>query len=137
MTRMMTWTLLLSVLLVAAGCQQTETTADVAPAPPPDDLYASAPPPAPEPILTPTTQTEPITATPAYTPQASPSSITVAPQINVTNGTPNNYTVQRGDTLWSIARKVYGNGQKWQQLASANAISDPTKLRVGQTLVVP
>ena len=45
-----------------------------------------------------------------------------------------NYTVQSGDTLAVIARK---NNAKLQDIINANKISDPTKIRVGQTLFVP
>jgi nucleoid-associated protein YgaU len=45
-----------------------------------------------------------------------------------------NYTVQAGDTLGEIARK---NGAKLQDIINANKISDPTRIRVGQTLFVP
>ena len=47
------------------------------------------------------------------------------------------YGVQKGDTLWSIARRVYGNGQRWTDLAEANGITNPKMLRVGQSLIVP
>lgn len=45
-----------------------------------------------------------------------------------------NYTVQSGDTLSSIAQK---NGAKMQDIINANKLSDPTKIRVGQTLFIP
>lgn len=46
------------------------------------------------------------------------------------------YTVKNGDTLWVIARKEYGSGDKWKDLAKKNNITDPRKLRVGQVLVL-
>lgn len=45
-----------------------------------------------------------------------------------------NYTVQQGDTLAVIARK---NNAKLQDIINANKISDPTRIRVGQTLFIP
>jgi LysM repeat protein len=45
-----------------------------------------------------------------------------------------NYTVQSGDSLSSIAQKT---GAKMSDIANANKITDPTKLRVGQTLFIP
>jgi len=45
-----------------------------------------------------------------------------------------NYTVQAGDTLGEIARK---NNAKLQDIINANKISDPTRIRVGQTLFIP
>jgi len=45
-----------------------------------------------------------------------------------------NYTVQSGDSLAVIARK---NNAKQQDIINANKISDPSKLRAGQTLFIP
>ncbi|MCC6579272.1 MAG: LysM peptidoglycan-binding domain-containing protein [Phycisphaeraceae bacterium] len=47
------------------------------------------------------------------------------------------YVVQKGDTLYSIARKQYNNAAKWKDIASANNITDAKKLAVGQKLVLP
>ena len=47
------------------------------------------------------------------------------------------HIVQRGDTLWSIAKRTYGDGKRWQQIAAANPGVSPTRLRVGQTLALP
>ncbi|MFA5058530.1 MAG: LysM peptidoglycan-binding domain-containing protein [Opitutaceae bacterium] len=44
------------------------------------------------------------------------------------------YTVQKGDTLSSIAHKT---NAKMQDIINANKIADPTKLQVGQTLFIP
>jgi LysM repeat protein len=45
-----------------------------------------------------------------------------------------NYTVQTGDTLSVIAKKT---NAKMQDIINANKITDPTKIRVGQTLFIP
>ncbi len=54
------------------------------------------------------------------------------------------YTVKKGDTLFSIAQKVYGkgNGKQWRQILSANpnclSIPGNTKtLKIGFTLTIP
>ena len=49
------------------------------------------------------------------------------------------YTVQKGDTLWGIAKKYYGDGSKYTTIHNANKskINNPSKIYVGQTLVVP
>jgi|UniRef100_UPI00404AA122 LysM repeat protein len=44
------------------------------------------------------------------------------------------YTVQKGDTISSIAQKT---GARTQDILNANRIADPTKLQVGQTLFIP
>ena len=45
-----------------------------------------------------------------------------------------NYTVQNGDSLAVIAKK---NNAKQQDIINANKISDPSKIRAGQTLFIP
>ncbi|MBR4597204.1 MAG: LysM peptidoglycan-binding domain-containing protein, partial [Opitutales bacterium] len=49
------------------------------------------------------------------------------------------YTVQVGDTLSSISRKVYGNSNKWREIFNANRekLSTPQSLKPGQTLIIP
>jgi len=59
-----------------------------------------------------------------------------APKVAATGG---NYTVQAGDDrgFWGIAEKVYGDGKYVYLLVEANPQVDPSKLQVGQKLVVP
>ena len=49
----------------------------------------------------------------------------------------NYYTVQRGDTLWGIAKKFYGNGSKYPEIAKANNISNPDIIHTGQVILIP
>lgn len=46
------------------------------------------------------------------------------------------YVVKRGDTLMKIAYRLYGDMQKWRELASLNSakISDPNKISVGMKI---
>ncbi len=44
------------------------------------------------------------------------------------------YTVQRGDTIATIARKT---GAKQQDIINANKLADPSRITVGQTLFIP
>lgn len=44
------------------------------------------------------------------------------------------YTVQKGDTLASIAKKT---GARLQDIINANKITDPSHIMVGQTLSIP
>lgn len=55
--------------------------------------------------------------------------------INTTPG--NYYTVVRGDTLWAIAQKFYGNGSRYPEIAKANNISNPDLIHAGQKLLIP
>lgn len=47
---------------------------------------------------------------------------------------PKTYTVQKGDTLWNIAKKYLGDGSKYKELATLNNITNPNFLTVGQVL---
>ena len=49
------------------------------------------------------------------------------------------YTVQPGDTLWSLAQRFYGNGYMWPDIYYANEahIHDPNEIYVGQELTIP
>jgi lipoprotein NlpD len=46
---------------------------------------------------------------------------------------PQTYTVKAGDTLYSIALE---HGTDWRELAALNGITDPSRLRIGQALVI-
>ena len=47
------------------------------------------------------------------------------------------YTVKKGDTLWALAEKYYGDGSKWKIIAKANGVKDPKKLQIGTKLKIP
>jgi nucleoid-associated protein YgaU len=49
------------------------------------------------------------------------------------------HTVEKGDTLWKVAEKAYGNGAKYQAIFEANKpmLSDPDKIYPGQVLRIP
>ena len=49
------------------------------------------------------------------------------------------YIVMPGDSLWRIARQVYGTGREWRSIFEANRdfLEDPGKIYPGQTLVLP
>lgn len=47
------------------------------------------------------------------------------------------YVTKRGDTLWAIAIKYYGNGNKWTIIADANGIKNPRLMGTGITLRIP
>lgn len=50
--------------------------------------------------------------------------------------TPAEYIVKAGDTLYIIAKKVYGKGELWRNIANKNNIKDPKTLKVGQRLLM-
>ena len=49
------------------------------------------------------------------------------------------YTVVRGDCLWNIAKKYYGNGSKYTKIYNANRdkIKNPSLIYPGQVFVIP
>jgi nucleoid-associated protein YgaU len=47
------------------------------------------------------------------------------------------YTVRSGDNLSKISKYFYGNANKYLDIAKANGLADPDKIRVGQTLTIP
>lgn len=49
----------------------------------------------------------------------------------------NTYTVQAGDTFWSISQSVYGNGADYQKILDANGLTESSVLSEGQVLNIP
>lgn len=47
------------------------------------------------------------------------------------------YRVSKGDSLWIIARRLFGDGAAWTTLARYNNLENPNLLRVGQDLTLP
>lgn len=47
------------------------------------------------------------------------------------------FVVRRGDTLSSIAGQVYRDPARWREIARANAITEPWRIRPGDTLRLP
>ena len=47
------------------------------------------------------------------------------------------YTVQQGDTLSKLSLMFYGRASDYTRIASANKVSDPNKIKAGQTLTIP
>lgn len=47
------------------------------------------------------------------------------------------HKTQPNDTLWALARKYYGDGNKFNLIAKANGIANPNQIPVGLNLVIP
>lgn len=75
-----------------------------------------------------TTVTGTTTTTTAATP-AAPAANAITP--------PTTYTVVRGDTMGTIARRAYGNLQLFQQLCAYNNIADCNRIEVGDQIQIP
>lgn len=98
-------------------------------------LRPAAPPTLPL-IPTPTSTATPLPtppATPSPTPTPFPSS-TPTPTPSPSPTPPRTYVVQKGDTLNEIATRF---GVSVRDLMECNGITDPTKLQIGQVLIIP
>lgn len=49
------------------------------------------------------------------------------------------HVVQKGDTLYSLARQYYADQKRWRDIYNANRarISDPNSIKVGTKLIIP
>ena len=47
------------------------------------------------------------------------------------------YTVQKDDSLWSIAVRAYGDGYQWVKIAKANNLANPDLIFSGNVLTLP
>ncbi len=65
--------------------------------------------------------------------------VTVAGQTAQLGGDDEFYTIEKGDSLWKIADKAYGNGAKYTAIFEANreVIQDPDKIFPGQKIRIP
>lgn len=55
-------------------------------------------------------------------------------QISITGST---YTVSKGDSLWNIAVRAYGDGYKWVEIAKENKLVNPNVIHAGNILILP
>lgn len=75
------------------------------------------------------------TASPSTTPRstiAEPTKPTTTDQISGTS-----YTVVKGDSLWEIAEKAYGDGYQWVKIAEANKLVNPNIIHTGNVFTLP
>ena len=74
----------------------------------------------------------------ADTPVESPEAPPTAAEPDAESGA-RTYTVQSGDTLWSISEKIYGNGSSYMKIFEANTtlLEDPDRIHPGQELIIP
>ncbi len=63
-----------------------------------------------------------------------PTASTIKPQESIAGST---YTVVRGDNLWKIAVRAYGDGYKWSEIAQANKLANPSLIHPGNVLTLP
>lgn len=96
-----------------------------------DDLEVDEPLPS-EPAAPAATAAATPSASPSATPPAEPVFPGVLPGVRY-------YEIQKGDTLYAIAKAFYGNGMKYPEVFEANreVIEDPDKIYPGQKIRIP
>lgn len=47
------------------------------------------------------------------------------------------YKIQKGDDLWDMAVRAYGDGYKWVDIAKANGYTNPDIINVDNTVILP
>ena len=77
---------------------------------------------------------QPKTAT-VITPDAKRQSIAGSIQTNKISQT--HYIIVKGDTLWDIAVRAYGDGYAWTKIARANNLNNPGTIHSGNRLTIP
>ena len=102
---------------------------DVPPAAPTHQQVAYQPPAAYQPAYQQPQQVTPV----SYEP------VVAEPAVSTTPASASNkkYTVQKGDTLWSIAQKNYGDGKQYKKIVSANPSIKGERVLAGQTITLP
>lgn len=72
-------------------------------------------------------------------PDVQPKTLTVQQEQPVVENaiTGNSYTVVKGDDLWNIAVRAYGDGYKWVNIAKANQLANPSIIHSGNILKIP
>ncbi|MEC9463571.1 MAG: LysM peptidoglycan-binding domain-containing protein, partial [Pseudomonadota bacterium] len=82
-----------------------------------------------------TTEDAAAPAAPTETASAEPKTIQQAPLAQ----SDSSVIIRRGDTLWQISRRVYGQGVRYTTiyLANENQINNPDRIEPGQIFTVP
>ncbi|MCB9856846.1 MAG: LysM peptidoglycan-binding domain-containing protein [Phycisphaerales bacterium] len=104
--------------------------------------YDDSPAKASAPVRAPLRRVEPETSKPTNSAHVTPTNDTSAPPAAVAAAPETGmrvYHVQRGDTLWSLANKFYGDSKHWRRILAANRnrVPDPRDLPVGIKLIIP
>ena len=58
-------------------------------------------------------------------------------EITNTGGQEQKYTIAAGDNLSKVSKLFYGNPNHYEAIAKASGISDPDKVKVGESVEVP
>lgn len=50
---------------------------------------------------------------------------------------PKTYYIKGADELWSLAKRIYGDGREYNRILAANGVRSPYDLRNGQKIILP
>ncbi len=112
---------LLSSLTACGGKKTTTSPEAIKPPPPPPSVPST-------PVVTPA-------PTPTPAPDLTPAPAPAANDAKPAAGT--KYVVKRGDTLWGIATRTYGDGRQYKKIVAANPAIKGERVNAGQTIVLP
>jgi 5'-nucleotidase len=135
MKNLMLLALVLTMGVGAVGCAKKNNAAATAAA---GDVNGSvtdinvAPIPPKEPQVSYAAPAEPVFVEPTVT--QTPAASANVPVAGTAGG---QYVVKKGDTMFSIAKQAYGNGNQWQKIAAANPGLTPSTLKAGRTITLP
>lgn len=78
-------------------------------------------------------------SSPAPDYSSSSAGTSTAPPTDPVPGAARMHVVQRGETLWTISKRYYGNGREWRKIyaANRNRIKNPSDVPVGIKLIIP
>ncbi len=77
---------------------------------------------------------EQVTPSPVPSPIPQITETAAATDSNITN---DNYVVIKGDSLWKIAVRAYGDGSKWVKIARENNLKNPNLIHTGNVFRIP
>ncbi len=118
--------------LAAVGCEKPQEPKTAEPAIPTRPMGELRPVAQPETAAKPPEAVGPLDTSLAPTPQPE---VTAPP--TPTPSPPTEYTVRKGDTLWSIAERLLGSSKRWPEIVAANPGIQPRRLPVGRKLTLP
>lgn len=70
-------------------------------------------------------------------PPSTPASVGLQPVAASPAPVAGSYVVKPGESLWSIAEKVYGDGAKYRLIAEANHLDEKRRIYAGMQLTIP
>jgi len=121
-------------LITAFGCQDNTPKSSA----PPETSLSQIAPDQTASAAQPVTYDQPVAAAPVDTMTPAPTDPTTpVASDDAGGGSDQRYTIKAGDTLYRIAATHYGTGRDWKKIVEANPGIDPSRLRVGQTIVLP